>query len=454
MTGFKAKIGAFAMVRVLLLAQLSLLCLPRAYFVQGLPMTEHLTELSTAFQGQDKICSLNNAAGQGSYRRLISTLTGVNSEWLGRSNKIYTGFKFHRIYHFGSMFSKVKPAIQMSFCKEGKLQWQSELPYDKEINWNTPICLYAEPLTSTVAAEHRKSWNILKSSKGGTISDARPEHQDPEHLHCFKLARRQKYVQRNVSVYLPHKWIGGLYYCNLDIDTKSELLTRLNDGVSSNDYSAHSICGPDIAVPLQPVISDSYHKHSTVLRHKSRFPYLRRLTRTRMDKVVPFLHTPNDPAANGIMNNELSTQSNQTAEILPQSIFQQWWPFTSALRSGNWFADIDVNESYNAENFPYDKVRARADKTVHQVEQLLDRISLRGRDYDEHYESLHKLKRPHNIDVNSSSLAPHLQSSSPAWAQLGLSDKAINLVTLRLLDYKMIEAWTGNKTEQSETLDL
>ncbi|KAM3159597.1 hypothetical protein ACU8KH_05682 [Lachancea thermotolerans] len=332
--------------------QLFILLLSVVKPVGGLVVSSRLKKLELALATQDRICSMDHVETKTSYRELIGTLTGISFGATGHSSKIYTGFKVHRIYHFGKMLSKAKPSLQLSFCEHGKVKWQTELEYRSDIDWDLPFCVYSQDIEGVGDQGHSRIWGALKKGnrnqdtvKGPSLKEL--ARQDTANFHCFKMARREKYTKRSTSIYLPNEWVGGLFYCDLTPDAKSRLLDQMGDDLHIDATKSHGVCNRANAIPLQPLISDSYRRHWTSLKPGTRIPFLRRITRTNMEKVIPFLHTPNSDSDFG----NFTTKNDITVSKSSTKLRSNWlsavnWLFASKVEEHLWFNEVEVEESY------------------------------------------------------------------------------------------------------------
>ncbi|SCU80852.1 LAME_0B04786g1_1 [Lachancea meyersii CBS 8951] len=352
--------------------------------VAATPVKSHMKTLNDAFQTQDQICSVDHISGQGSYRQLVSTLAGLDLGILGKSKKIYTGFKFHRVYNFGSLFDKMQPSIKMTYCNQGKVQWQAEQKYPQGLDWNIPICVYT-PTSVPSTVETNRFWKIFKTKQKSKaqppVSHKQLASEDLDNLHCFKLARREKYYHRNTSIYLPNKWVGGLFYCNMDSDAKKNILNNMSEDLSLENLDDSITCDATNFIPLEPLISDGYSKHWTEVHPKSKLPVLRRISRTRMRKIVPFLHTPLFSSRSGNFSVESRTSTNESAPAGQLFSLANYfsWRATNKQANKQWFFDLDPEESYNSEDTDHAKTRkSQLENSLRKFENFLGRANLRG----------------------------------------------------------------------------
>lgn len=164
-----------------------------------------------------------------------------------RSNIIfpYTGFRIQRQYTYGlTMLHHVR----LSHCSHGSVDMSSILPIPRntDILWATNMCVDAS--------------------------------------HCYRLVRKKKYSQRNLSFYLPNVAVGGIFQCPLD-----------------------EPCSDSNSKPILPLLADhlSYRWFE--------FARFRRIV-----KRVPYLYTPYyvDPR------------------------------YPHRPDTSEWYKDLDVNENY------------------------------------------------------------------------------------------------------------
>ncbi|CEP62479.1 uncharacterized protein LALA0_S05e06568g [Lachancea lanzarotensis] len=350
--------------------------------VAAKPLGGPIGTLNDAFRTQDKICSVGHIDGQGSYRQLVGTLAGLDVGALGHSKKIYTGFKFHQVFSFKGLFDKVQPKIKMTYCSLGKVQWQTEQNNFPGSEWNSPICVYTPASAPSVAKSNRfwRKFAPRRTSEAEILSSHKQRAtEDLDNFHCFKLARREKYFHRNMSIHLPNKWVGGIFYCDLDNDAKRTILGGMSDSLESQNLENAVVCKTDNTIPLEPLISDSYLKHWTEVNPKSKLPFLRRISRTHMKKTVPFLHTPLAAPFSGnfsIQNRVASNTSALNGQTFSLANHLSWLPLSKDTNE-QWFTDIEPEESYD-DILNANKGISRVEDTIRRFEKFLVRAGLRN----------------------------------------------------------------------------
>lgn len=160
------------------------------------------------------------------------------------------------------------------------------------------------------------------------ISYTEIDSEDITDMHCYKMARRKKYALRDLMIYAPRTWVGGLFECNNSDEDKKKYLTGMKSSrLFAKPYEIQ--CNAENATPLYPLIADDitklqyeYDKGSLAI---IRTPYL--YTPTNLD---PRFGKPSEVLglANAFLRNVINKDS------------------TDKLPYDNWFEEIDINENY------------------------------------------------------------------------------------------------------------
>ncbi|KAH3903487.1 uncharacterized protein SCODWIG_01085 [Saccharomycodes ludwigii] len=249
------------------------------------------------------------------------------------TQKDYTGVKIMKKHVISNRVSTIEDILSLNFCYKGKLV--KSIDIDKHLDkkfkindWKAPICFYLDDTpqnsyslrdNTTHLVSHIKTYltknkyykflfkpkNILNE----TLKSKSLKNIDK--FHCFKVARRKKYSYRDLNIFFPQQWVGGLFYCKQDtalkklvlnnyLDDNLEMLSINNhdnsgtekDTDSGNDYKI--MCNISIAKPVLPLIADNFRRYWTEYdglkknsKHFIDFKYV---------KIIPYLLTPSiDP---------------------------------------------------------------------------------------------------------------------------------------------------------------
>ncbi|EDO19388.1 hypothetical protein Kpol_1002p35 [Vanderwaltozyma polyspora DSM 70294] len=310
------------------------------------------------FENQDKVCTMKYQDNEPDYEALFETITGFDLPYLFKDlgNKPYSGFKLQRVFTLNLFRLRFDKIFRVTYCDHGKAQWVYDQPLYEDIEWDSPICVYIPHAFEAAHKPKRKIWQKKKNEPLDKIymkthlKDIASE--DLKNFHCFKLARRNKYTNRKYSLFFPGSWIGGLFYCDLEEDTKMEILDNMNNNLVPLNSLGFVDCDNSNSLPLLPIISDDYGKNWVEIQTKfvktklGRSPYL------QFTKYIPYILTPNSP--NGALNFKLSN-------IKGSKYLTNTWhkPFreqvSDMLQSGknqenseaSWYNEIDVQEDYN-----------------------------------------------------------------------------------------------------------
>ena len=367
----------------------------------GMPIT---TPFNQYIQAQDKICTSSYVDNQISYRKIVAKLFGLPGNGMFSSlkpPKEYTGFKLIKKHYIKNAFTGILSHISFNYCEHGKLLWNKDFPISLaqlyDFDWDKPICVYYRSslqdkivsssfdinfTNATNVKKHNETKQLKtmlaqtrKSVKGPLKFQSMEKQElpslkslalnDPENFFCFKYARRKKYANSDLNVFFPQQWVGGLFYCDLNVEEKVNfLMSNMDSDLNSiNQNLVHNTCSFANAIPMLPVIADQYNnywtdyegfKTTTKKRNKKEAHF-------EMVKNVPYLYTPQ-------MTNifDLKTKGtleyNETSNIdeyhfqkkMPPSFLPNWkfkaldyfrkTPFMA--QAEKWFNDISVTESY------------------------------------------------------------------------------------------------------------
>ncbi|AGO13042.1 AaceriAFL119Cp [[Ashbya] aceris (nom. inval.)] len=255
----------------------------------------------------------------------------------------FTGFRFHKSYRFNHRFFRARKTLKISYCQEGRLQFQIDHLLAKEIDWNIPFCILDAPV------EQGKFWQ-----QGSTNLNA---------LNCFKLARRKKYAKRSFDIFLPDTWVGGLFHCNVTNDVKTKLVSlmdqdlniRLDAEGGDDRFDITNVCTRENAIPLQPIMSSDYKQYWTNYKTQSRIPLVSQVYKMQVEKIIPFFETPVGVGAGRIKwGSPLDEQFASMADFWRQH------------SKTPWYEEIEVQENYN-----YNPTEEQDISTAHNITMTL-----------------------------------------------------------------------------------
>ncbi|AOA60604.1 Hypothetical protein PP7435_CHR1-2126 [Komagataella phaffii CBS 7435] len=281
----------------------------------------------------------------------------------------YWGYRIQREYSLRSIRGPLFHYSVFIRCRQSSLDYEHlvRLGREEDIPWNTTLC-FSNRLTkkskSTVNNKSKESRNttdsaanekptfsplnrvykklfkrfdyvLTKMARSRFLQYASHRQDDKvdgirhlpskevlsvslEDLKCYKLVRRKKYVTRQLSLYTPYRFIGGLFECPLSKETKKDMLKS----ASALDFiSPYQIpCDSNTAVPIAPLISDDISQQ--LVNHNI---FSSRITDFRINIIqrIPYLFTPSflDP------------------RFYSSGVFKG--------RYSNWFDELDINEDYD-----------------------------------------------------------------------------------------------------------
>ncbi|XBW34772.1 hypothetical protein QEN19_000338 [Hanseniaspora menglaensis] len=365
--------------------------------------------LSEMAKGQDKICTNNYADGQISLRSILRQLLNIpkNVALSKQLDKLivpkeYTGYKILKVHALKNGLTGLYSSVSVNYCHEGSLSWSKEIPISHNnqynIEWDMPICFLNPDFENTFINKNNtnssikntkilksivelKSW-VLETIK---VSQSQTKHNltlkelalsNPNHLNCFKLARRKKYAHQEVNIFLPNQFIGGLFQCNLQLDQKIDIIENnldenLNWKFNKKKQYALSICSTNNSKPIMPLIGDKFEKYWTEyngVNKKNNTVFI------NISKKVPFLYTPN------IIYGLNKPYEHDANSEFYNSTTLEWvysWKFQmlnkikpqSDVNLG-WYSEIDVNENYNYTSNDKNKLKKFTDYSFERLQNI------------------------------------------------------------------------------------
>lgn len=341
-------------------------------------------DIRKAFQLHDKVCSVNFDPNEGGVQRLFETITGfMLPDYLTRHDTTpYNGFKFLKTYTFKPTSLSSETRLGVALCGRGIIQWQTSVLLDGDVDWNKPFCIY-EPQSNSLAKEKasiwRKMWHRVVTA-GKPPSQKSLAKDDMGNLHCFKLARRKKYFNRNNSLFFPGSWVGGLFYCDLTNEKKEALLDLLEDDLTISSDDGSMFCTEKNAIPLLPLESDNYGKSWLEFEGSKFSTFFGKVQGFQVTKYVPFLFTPKSQIEELNFKNSSDEPTTKVERDSPQPLQEQLREFflktNRDIKSGDpWFAEIDVEEKYT---YSTDEMM-RMDYLTNRTLDLLNRLALAPR---------------------------------------------------------------------------
>ncbi|KAK6455166.1 uncharacterized protein RJT20DRAFT_146257 [Scheffersomyces xylosifermentans] len=289
----------------------------------------------------------------------------------GQSNHLpFSGFKICRQYKISGLF----PPFSMHFlsithCDHGKVDYQKVIRTSSstDIDWKTPFCMlkpklgamlplkeddtvqrliqnqmnpnqtvhttayedtYVGRFTRLVRNKFDKALRALTADKiiqytGKTSYDHLQDikQSDPQssiewearNLVCYKLARRKKYAKRDITFYMPHTFVGGLYECPVSAEQRKKLFQQFGNEEFLRKFDFE--CDSSVARPISPLIaSDSTQQWFETNFHDIFNPSL--------VQTIPYLSTAST------LNFRFATSS------------------TSDMNMDTWATKLDANENY------------------------------------------------------------------------------------------------------------
>lgn len=311
------------------------------------------------FYNVDKICSLDFE--EISYRKSFELLTGIDVPAVFKlHSKLYTGFKFHKSLQFEHRFLKMQNILKITYCQEGKIKYQVEQPFDVNIDWQKPCCFYGGGILGKTFTKTEISENL-------------------DSFHCFKMARRKKYINKVFDIYLPQSWIGGIFYCDLSNADKLQLLKEINGNMGfglNSSQKLNKLCHINNTIPFQPLYASDVTNNWSEYHKMSAIPLINRYYKMQVEKLIPFFATPtliefDTDISKWNLNSVNITQIDWKSPFkLQMSNILNMWRYSKNMP---WFSEIEVQEKYHFTEADQKKLDQLSNKLLSELEPILNK---------------------------------------------------------------------------------
>lgn len=169
----------------------------------------------------------------------------------------------------------------------------------------------------------RKSF--LTSSDLECLTSAQLQELEFHHdLVCYNLARRKKYAKRNMAIYAPMRFIGGIFECSISSSERDMIVDSYKESLETPPIW----CDTVKSKPIAPLISEDISKQ-----------WFQMTTSADVMQRIPFLHTPTN--------------------------------FDLRFESKKWFEEIDVNEEYHYTEEELHKITELITETTNKISETL-----------------------------------------------------------------------------------
>lgn len=282
----------------------------------------------------DKACAVGFNSANMNMKKTFEIWSGatIPVDSLPGDTKLFTGFKVHRVFYFHQLYKRSGKALKITYCNEGKVVFETEKQLTNYVkDWNQPWCFFE-------SKEQENPNNSLKN------------------FHCLKMARRKKYAIRPFDVFIPYTWVGGLFYCDVDMDAKQTIFQSLqSDGISTSN--AMEFCSLSNSIPIQPLYASTYSDSWSEVMAKKLIPFITLLSKRKTKTYVPYLQTPNLSMAptnfslsSYYMNTSMSQIPDFKSKLSTKELLIDWYSRRKSSKELSWFQEIEVSERYH-----YDK---------------------------------------------------------------------------------------------------
>ncbi|CCH44984.1 putative secreted protein [Wickerhamomyces ciferrii] len=164
------------------------------------------------------------------------------------------------------------------------------------------------------------------------ISYQELSNKDLNNLKCFKLARRKKYAERQMMVYAPYTWVGGLFECNVNNDIKRQYIQSLKDSrdfIQPFDFK----CDSKESTPLFPLIADDVTSQ-----------WIDKEKGASVSQRIPYLYTP------GVLDVRYGKSAKSLGVKHGDNLFEGHDIIKKnhdSVSMDHWFKEVEINENYN-----------------------------------------------------------------------------------------------------------
>lgn len=162
----------------------------------------------------------------------------------------YTGFRLHRQYSF-SLLPPFRHYMRLSHCANGRVNYEAYAPIERNTGmaWTTNMCGFTAKSSVPLMSKHERvaqkarlkteakpkgphrlerlwaTFRLLTERNSGVLNETMAAHAqslaaqsllpkpgDPA-PYCYRAVRRKKFALRDVSLYTPNTFVGGLFMC-------------------------------------------------------------------------------------------------------------------------------------------------------------------------------------------------------------------------------------------------
>ncbi|KAL3230509.1 hypothetical protein RNJ44_00958 [Nakaseomyces bracarensis] len=248
------------------------------------------------------------------------------SKYEDQNIKNYSGFRIYR--KITLQLDPISLISDMHFvaCQDGQLIWETIYPFQEDIDWSTPICLFDSMGTVNDTLKVQATSNISR-------------------YYCFKFARSRKYSQRDYTLYFPGRIIGGLFLCNLSDEQKYQMLNNSRDDLAIiNKTFAREFCVSNNTIPLLPLIADNLQDCKTTWENVIKLNWDKSKT-IKMVKILPYIHTLNAPKF--LHSRQPTDKYRIIGKLFPTMHVNAKYLLDHRFEDASvWFDGIEVNEEY------------------------------------------------------------------------------------------------------------
>lgn len=413
--------------------------------------------LKKLMETQDRVCTLKYDENEGSYENLVETITGMNIP--NFNSKYYTGFKLQRVYNLHLSKIKFQRSLRLTYCNNGKAQWIHDQVLDEDIHWESPICIHLPYAVARTKVPKYKIWtnnNKIQESNMETpivINLKQTVENDISNFHCFKIARRNKYITRKYSLFFPGSWVGGIFFCDIDDESKRNVLARMNDDLTFKNIMEIPDCTLNNSIPLMPILSDDYGKNWIEVNNIMVRTGLGRTPHLELTKYVPYFNTPNYPSSSLdfiLSNKKSSSVSVETwqrplrEQIL--EVFQKGRLINSSITP--WYDEIEVQENYNLTSKDKASINSLMNKTIDTFSSMADHSNRAAK----YFLSAPKNKRKTEMGDSDKILSKLVKRiEDKIWAKLNTLDKYITLIANNRRELESLASEWNNITIKTQT---
>lgn len=290
----------------------------------------------------------------------VSVCTGLNHDQRLCSEDAlipFTGFKVHIQYTWELFFPSITKQLRFTHCRHGKVVSTAAVPVINGTDiWSETFCFVKEatPLQPTASGSTIRILYLLRhkvvvTTSGHYFQLAQNKLESPnieteagfssmDHVQCYKMSRRKKYAKTGVDAFVPHSFVGGLFFCGFDPIEQNSTDFEPSEIVKPPEIS----CLDAISPPISALVADKTTRQWLHFR--------KGILGSKFVQSIPFLKSP--------------------LMLDPR--------FSTSDPRGSWSTDLRLNEDYLYSPLDLLTLTSLSQKTAKLIQSMSEAPSLRA----------------------------------------------------------------------------